>query len=129
MSESENVTTQLLVRLDPSGSNSGKEIRGPATLGEVVEGECEQVLDIFMTNEKGNFLAGVWRCTPGTMKLTNYPFNEMATIIQGQIVVTDEETGRVQEFGPGDGFAIRKGFRGTWHMPEPVLKRFAAETT
>ena len=127
MSESSKSTTQVLVGLDPSGSKSGKEIRGPATLGEIIAGECEQVLDVFMTSEKGNFLAGVWRCTPGTMKLTDYPFNEMATIIEGHIVVTDEDSGKVQKFGPGDGLAIRKGFRGTWHMPEPVLKRFAAE--
>ncbi|GJE66882.1 hypothetical protein LNAOJCKE_4106 [Methylorubrum aminovorans] len=121
------MTTQVLVNLDPAGSKSGKEISGPATLGEIVDGTCEQVLDVFMTSEKGNFLAGVWTCTPGTMRLTDYPFNEMATIMEGRIIVTEEDTGKVQEFGPGDGFAIRKGFRGTWHMPERVHKRFAAE--
>ncbi|MHC2020057.1 cupin domain-containing protein [Methylobacterium sp. WCS2018Hpa-22] len=120
-------TTQVLVNIDPSGSKSGQEIRGPATLGSIVDGECLQVLDVFMTNEKGNFLAGVWTCTAGTMKLTDYPFNEMAVVIEGSIVVTDEDSGVVQEFGPGDGLAIRKGFRGTWHMPSAVLKRFAAE--
>lgn len=119
--------TQVLVSLDPSGSRSGKEVRGPATLGEIVDGSCEQVLDVFMTSEAGNFLAGVWTCTPGTMKLTDYPFNEMAVIIEGRIVVTDEDSGETKEFGPGDGLAIRKGFRGTWTMPEKVLKRFAAE--
>lgn len=127
MSEGASAVTQVLVKLDPAGSGSGKEIRGPATLGAIVEGECLQVLDVFMTNEKGNFLAGVWTCTPGTMKLTDYPFNEMATIIEGRIIVTEEDSGTVQEFGPGEGLAIRKGFRGTWYMPEPVLKRFAAE--
>lgn len=119
--------TQVLVSLDPSGSKSGKEVRGPATLGEIVDGSCEQVLDVFMTSEAGNFLAGVWTCTPGTMKLTDYPFNEMAVIIEGRIVVTDEDSGETKEFAPGDGLAIRKGFRGTWVMPEKVLKRFAAE--
>lgn len=119
--------TQVLVSLNPQGSRSGKEIRGPATLGEIVEGSCEQVLDVFMTSEKGNFLAGVWTCTPGKMKLTDYPFNEMAVVIEGRIVVTDEDTGQTKEFGPGDGLAIRKGFRGVWTMPEKVLKRFAAE--
>lgn len=119
--------TQVLVALEPSGSKSGKEVRGPATLGEIVEGSCEQVLDVFMTSEAGNFHAGVWTCTPGTMKLTDYPFNEMAVIIEGRIVVTDEDTGVIKEFGPGDGLAIRKGFRGIWTMPEKVLKRFAAE--
>jgi uncharacterized cupin superfamily protein len=119
--------TQVLVKIAPTGSKSGKEVRGPATLGEIVEGTCEQVLDVFMTSEKGNFLAGVWTCTPGTMKLTDYPFNEMAVIIEGRIIVTEEDSGTVQEFGPGESLAIRKGFRGTWTMPEPVLKRFAAE--
>lgn len=119
--------TQVLVNLDPAGSKSGKEIRGPATLGEIVEGSCEQVLDVFMSSEKGNFFCGVWTCTPGTMKLTDYPFNEMAVLIEGRIIVTDEDTGAVQEFGPGDGLAIRKGFRGLWQMPERVLKRFAGE--
>lgn len=121
------MSTQILVKLDPNGSNSGKEVRGPASLGEIVAGECEQVLDVFMTSEAGNFLAGVWTCTPGTMKLTDYPFNEMATIISGRIEITDEDSGSTQVFGPGDGLAIRKGFRGTWHMPERVHKRFAAE--
>lgn len=119
--------TQVLVSLDPAGSGSGKEVCGPAALGEIVEGDCEQVLDIFMTSEAGNFFCGVWTCTPGTMKLTDYPFNEMAVLIEGRILVTDEDTGVVQEFGPGDGLAIRKGFRGLWRMPEPVLKRFAGE--
>lgn len=119
--------TQVLVSLDPGGSRSGKEVKGPATLGEIVDGECDQVLDVFMTSEAGNFLAGVWTCTPGTMKLTSYPFNEMAVVIEGRIIVTDEDNGETKEFGPGDGLAIRKGFRGTWTMPEPVLKRFAAE--
>lgn len=121
------MTTQVLVNLDPNGSKSGREVRGPATLGEIVEGTCEQVLDVFMTSETGNFFAGVWTCSPGTMKLTDYPFNEMATIIEGSIIVTDAESGDVQAFGPGDGFAIRKGFRGTWRMPRRVHKRFAAE--
>lgn len=127
MSSDAGATTQVLVKLDPAGSRSGNEVRGPATLGTIIAGECLQVLDVFMTNEKGNFLAGVWTCTPGTMKLTDYPFNEMATIIEGRIIVTEEDSGAVQEFGPGEGLAIRKGFRGTWHMPEAVLKRFAAE--
>jgi uncharacterized cupin superfamily protein len=121
------MSTQVLKKLDPAGSGSGQEVRGPATLGEIIDGECEQVLDVFMTSEQGNFLAGVWTCTPGTMKLTHYPFNEMATIISGRIEVTDEDSGETQAFGPGDGLAIRKGFRGTWHMPERVHKRFAAE--
>ncbi len=121
------MTTQVLVSLEPTGSRNGKEVRGPAALGEIVDGSCEQVLDVFMTNEAGNFLAGVWSCTPGTMKLTDYPFNEMATVIEGRIIITDADSGAVQEFGSGDGLAIRKGFRGTWHMPERVLKRFAID--
>jgi uncharacterized cupin superfamily protein len=121
------MTTQVLVDLIPSGSKSGKEISGPSTLGEIVDGTCDQILDVFMTSEKGNFFAGLWTCTSGTMRLTDYPFNEMATIIEGRIIVTEEDTGVVQEFGPGDGFAIRKGFRGMWYMPERVHKRFAAE--
>lgn len=119
--------TQVLVNLDPKGSKNGKEVRGPATLGEIISGSCDQVLDVFLESEDGRFVAGVWSCTPGAMKLSSYPFNEMATIIEGRIIVTDEDSGRTREFGPGDGFAIRRGFRGTWSMPEPVLKRFAAE--
>ena len=118
---------QMLFKVDPAGSGNGREIRGPATLGEIVEGECLQVLDVFMASEQGNFLAGVWTCTPGTMKLTDYPFNEMAVLIEGRIEITDEDSGVTTSFGPGEALAISKGFRGTWHMPEPVLKRFAAE--
>ncbi len=116
---------QQLFTIDPAGSNSGNEVRGPATLGRIVDGDCEQVLDVFFAGEAG-FIAGVWRCTPGTMELTDYPFDEMAVVIEGRIEVTDADTGETKAFGPGEALAISRGFRGTWHMPEAVLKRFAA---
>ena len=45
---------QQLFTIDPAGSNSGNEVRGPATLGRIVDGDCEQVLDVFFAGEALN---------------------------------------------------------------------------
>lgn len=121
------MSEKQLVHLHPEGPNGeGVPAAGQATLGEVIAGDCTQSMWVALSDENasGTFMSGVWKCTPGTMKLTGYPFTEMAKIIEGTIEITDEK-GNKQVFGPGDAFSLHQGFKGTWHMPTPVHKHFA----
>jgi uncharacterized cupin superfamily protein len=121
------MSEKRLVRLTPEGPNGeGVPAAGQAALGEVIAGDCMQSMWVGLQEDfgTGTFMSGVWKCTPGTMKLTGYPFTEMAKIITGRIEITDEQ-GNKQVFGPGEAFTLNQGFKGTWHMPEPVHKHFA----
>lgn len=58
---------------------------------------------------------GIWEGEPGTLQLTNYPFDEYCLIVAGELVITSTD-GPPQVFRPGDSFVIPKGFSGTWEM-------------
>ncbi|WP_420604553.1 hypothetical protein [Methylobacterium sp.] len=47
--------TLALVNFVPSGSKFGKKVRGLATLDDIIDDTCDQILEVFMTSEKGKF--------------------------------------------------------------------------
>ena len=68
-------------------------------------------------------MTGVWECTQGSFSMT-YPFNELATIIEGEITLTFPD-GSEHRFGPGDTHFSQKGDRVTWTIhSEKVRKTF-----
>lgn len=73
----------------------------------------------------GGFASGIWRGEAGTIPLDGYPTDELCLLIDGEVVLTDE-TGKVECFVKGEAFVVRKGFRGTWHMPVASTKIFAS---
>ena len=66
--------------------------------------------------ERDGLYAGIWEATPGTWRI-EYDEWEYCRILSGRSVVTSE-TGEVMEVGPGDGFVLRPGFKGTWEVVE-----------
>ncbi len=68
-------------------------------------------------------ISGVWECTQGTFEAT-YPWNEMATILEGSVTITDA-SGNAMTFGPGDSHFAVKGEKVTWKInSEKVRKCF-----
>lgn len=65
---------------------------------------------------------GVWEGEPGTLQLTDYPFDEFCLIVAGELVVTGTG-GKPLIFRAGDSFIIPKGFSGTWEMKTKVRKQ------
>lgn len=65
---------------------------------------------------------GVWEGEPGTLQLTDYPFDEFCLIVTGELVVTSAG-GKPLVFQAGDSFVIPKGFTGTWEMKTRVRKQ------
>jgi len=70
----------------------------------------------------GRFVTGLWRRGPeeGPMDLDEY--DEIAYILEGDITVTDQETGVAHEVGPGDILVTPLGTHATWRSHSPVKK-------
>lgn len=74
--------------------------------------------------------AGLFEATNGRFSFT-YPFNELATLIEGELEITNESGNSVTYKG-GDGCSwfIRKGATVTWHVKsERARKSFFSATT
>ena len=76
--------------------------------------------------ERDGLYAGTWEATPGKWRI-DYEEWEYCRILSGRSVITSE-TGEAFEVGPGDGFLIRPGFRGTWEVVETTRKEYVVRT-
>ena len=66
---------------------------------------------------------GIWECTPGIMKIDNYPSDEVFTVLTGSIRVTNEDDSTfVVE--PGQSCVLRKGWKGLFEAVEQTRKIF-----
>ena len=75
--------------------------------------------------ERDGLYAGIWESSPGKWAIA-YDEWEYCRILSGRSVITSEDGERV-EVGPGDGFVIRPGFRGTWEVVETTRKEYVVK--
>ncbi|WP_095991793.1 cupin domain-containing protein [Cystobacter fuscus] len=67
--------------------------------------------------------AGIFKATTGRIEIT-FPFTEHATILAGEVTMTDE-SGQSRTFKKGDSYFIRQGQVVLWDVRTPyVLKSF-----
>lgn len=77
---------------------------------------------------QGNLLGGVFQATRGTV-LIHFPFTEHATILTGEVELTDE-WGNSAHLGAGDSYFITQGSVILWEVHgERVQKTFFNRTT
>ena len=74
-------------------------------------------------DERGEFVCGVWNCTPGRWRI-RYTEHEFCVILEGRVRI-ESAAGDSREFGPGDAFVVPAGFEGTWEVLEPCRKWYA----
>lgn len=67
---------------------------------------------------------GTWKCDPYTDEIIDYAYDEFMVLLEGRIELIYPDGSR-DAFGPGQAFLLPKGFTGTWHQPETVVKFFA----
>lgn len=77
----------------------------------------------FYFNEDGTVVAGVWECAPCRQEIPGYPVNEMMSIIDGALTLTDSD-GNARDYGPGDSLFVAKGAKFTWHITKTLRKYF-----
>ncbi|MET9080857.1 cupin domain-containing protein [Streptomyces sp. NPDC004237] len=68
-------------------------------------------------------VAGAWEGEPGSVRLPDWPYDEVCVIQAGRVAIEDAAGGR-REFGPGAAFLVPAGFDGWWHTLEPTRKIF-----
>ncbi|WP_375766538.1 cupin domain-containing protein [Archangium gephyra] len=89
--------------------------------GRVLEGDPQIFARI---DHSGNGVtAGLFKATTGTLEVT-FPFTEHATILQGEVTITDS-TGQSHLYKPGDSYFIRQGQVIIWDVKDKqVIKSF-----
>lgn len=62
--------------------------------------------------------AGWFAATKGRYRLV-YPFHEHATLVEGELALTCEISGKTVVYGPGDSWVIGKGEPVVWDIRSP----------
>lgn len=84
--------------------------------GEILEGGDVQAYGKFTFGSPTEPVgSGYWGTTKGKFRLV-YPFSEQATIVTGEVRITDESTGQTHVFKEGDSWAVTKGTSTVWEV-------------
>ena len=66
---------------------------------------------------------GIWACTAGQFECTEQG-DELMTVLDGLVEVTDMATGQTVRLGPGDSLQCWHGKRVLWNILQDVTKVF-----
>lgn len=70
--------------------------------------------------------AGYFGATQGKFRMV-YPFNEQATVVLGEVSLTDESTGQTTHYKAGDSWFVTKGAPILWNITsEAFIKHYLA---
>jgi uncharacterized cupin superfamily protein len=96
------------------------DLGDPAGLGgDVVSGTPR--ISARVDFQDGGMTAGIFEATTGTVRI-HFPFTEHATILDGEVTITDEE-GRAHTYRPGDSYLIRQGQVVLWEVAGPRVRK------
>lgn len=118
--QSQAAESERTVRLD-------RERLGGANLGsfepyEPENGDLMARGHTFFTSKDGKFSLGVWETKAGTLNIPEpYTVDELMYVLEGRIVLIDSEGNR-EEYGPGEGVVLPRGWSGTFSVPEGARK-------
>jgi hypothetical protein len=89
--------------------------------GQVLEGNPQIFARIDYA--RGPVAAGLFKATAGKIRIT-FPFTEHATILEGEVTLTDE-AGNTHKYKAGDSYFIRQGQVIVWEVKgKEVIKSF-----
>ena len=72
---------------------------------------------------------GLYAASHGKYRVT-YAFHEHATLLDGQLALTDETDGKTVIYGPGDSWIIAKGTTVLWDIrSDRIRKSYLAAVT
>ena len=71
--------------------------------------------------DEGELIVGAYQAAPAKLALKDYPQDEFMFLLSGKIIIT-AENGQPEEFLPGQGLVLKKGFCGTFEMQGNVRK-------
>jgi hypothetical protein len=71
--------------------------------------------------------SGIWSCTTGVFDWT-YTWDEFIRVLEGEVVMTEKETGESRTLKPGDCAHFPNGLEVTWKVIQPIKKFFVLRT-
>ncbi|MDD2054236.1 cupin domain-containing protein [Pseudomonas putida] len=87
-----------------------------ADLGsEILEGEVKCFGKMTAGAPTDPVSAAYFGTTQGKFRMV-YPFNEQATVVTGEVVLTDESSGQTSRFKAGDSWFVTKGTPVLWEV-------------
>ncbi len=96
------------------------DLGAPEALGgKVLEGAPRITARIDFNHD--GMLAGIFEATTGKVEVT-FPFTEHATILEGEVAITDE-TGQTHTYRPGDSYFIKQGQVVIWDVQGPRVRK------
>lgn len=100
--------------------------------GDVFEGEPKEAAHRFFNEARDSIKsvrAGVYEGSAYAERVANYPCDEMALILEGQVEIVDED-GTSHTFKPGECYFMPIGFNGIWRQSDGFRKiHMTASTT
>ena len=106
----------------PVSENGFVNLGAPEGLGGKVLGGAPEIF-ARIDYAKGPVAAGLFKATKGRILIT-FPFTEHATILEGEVTLTDE-AGNSHSYKAGDSYFIRQGQVIVWEVKgKQVIKSF-----
>lgn len=98
-----------------------------ADLGsEILEGEVRCFGKMTAGAPTDAVSAAYFGTTKGKFRMT-YPFNEQATVVTGEVILTDESSGQKTHFKAGDTWFVTKGTPVLWEVvSDSFIKHYYA---
>ncbi|WNG13960.1 cupin domain-containing protein [Cystobacter fuscus] len=110
-SPDDTIDQSTLAPLGAPESLGGRVLQGSPTLSARIDYSAQ------------GLTAGIFKATTGRIEIT-FPFTEHATILVGEVTMTDE-SGQSRTFKKGDSYFIRQGQVVLWDVRTPyVIKSF-----
>ncbi|HEY1014403.1 MAG TPA: cupin domain-containing protein [Herpetosiphonaceae bacterium] len=97
-----------------------QDLGDPAGLGGTVLAGAPRI-SIRIDYQRDTITAGIFEATTGTVRIV-FPFTEHATILEGQVTITDAD-GQRHTYGPGDSYFIEQGAVVLWEVTAPRVRK------
>jgi uncharacterized cupin superfamily protein len=85
-----------------------------------ISGQPRQTIANYLSDPSQQFHCGRWSSTRGKWRI-QYTEWEFCCLTEGRVALEDPDGCRT-EFGPGEGFVVPAGFKGTWEVLEDCTK-------
>ena len=89
--------------------------------GILIAGHGKQRGHEYFNKDSDALTAGVWDCTPCTLKPEPYSVDEFMVVLEGSIVL-NSPSGESERYSAGEAFVIPRGLPCEWHQDEYCRK-------
>lgn len=101
----------------------------PESIGaETLEGNVRVAGPFDLGSPEEPVFGGLYSASRGKYRVV-YPFHEHATLLNGELTLTDERTGNSVNYGPGDSWIIAKGTPVVWEIRSDHIRKSYIATT